>query len=164
METNYCKLETEDGLLEDNAQYRQAVGALLYIATTSRPDIACAVNLLSKRNEKPRNIDWNAVKKVIRSLYTTKDFELVFKKIQEPILTAYSDADWANDRTTRKSISGYIFKLLNNCISWSSKRQNCIALSSTEAEYIAAANTAQEAQWLLNLLKDLGLKSAVYSL
>ncbi|XP_035216541.1 secreted RxLR effector protein 161-like [Stegodyphus dumicola] len=146
METNYCKLEAEDDLLEDNTLYRLAVGALLYIATISRSDIACAVNLLSRRNEKPRNTDWNAVKIVIRYLHTTKDFKLVFNKIQEPILTAYSDADWANDRTTRKSISGYIFKLGNNCISWSSKRQNCTALSSTEAEYIAAANTAQEAQ------------------
>ncbi|XP_035231650.1 uncharacterized mitochondrial protein AtMg00810-like [Stegodyphus dumicola] len=69
METNYCKLETEDDLLEDNTQYRQAVGALLYIATISRPNIACSVNLLSRRNEKPRNIDWNAVKKVIRYTY-----------------------------------------------------------------------------------------------
>ncbi|XP_035233604.1 secreted RxLR effector protein 161-like [Stegodyphus dumicola] len=140
-------------LLKDNTcNYRQSIGAFLYIATISRLDIAYAVNLLRRRNEKPRNTDWNAVKKVIRYLYTTKDFKLVFNQIQELILTAYSDADWANDRTTRKSISGYIFKLGKNCISWTSKRQNFIALSSTEAEYIAAANTDQEAQCLLNLL------------
>ncbi|XP_035207660.1 secreted RxLR effector protein 161-like [Stegodyphus dumicola] len=152
MKPNYCKVETADDLLEDNTEYRQAVGALLHIATISRPCIACAVNLLSGRNEKTRKIDWNAV---IRYLNTTKDLKLVFKKVQEPILTAYSNAALANNRTTRKYISIYLFKLGNNCVSWSRKRQNCTTLSSTEAEYIAAANTAQEAQWLLNLLKDL---------
>ncbi|XP_035217853.1 uncharacterized mitochondrial protein AtMg00810-like [Stegodyphus dumicola] len=68
METNYCKLENEADLLKANAEYRQAVRALLYITTISRPDIACTINLLSSRNEKRRKIDCNAVKKVIRYL------------------------------------------------------------------------------------------------
>ncbi|GBN79737.1 hypothetical protein AVEN_56089-1 [Araneus ventricosus] len=57
MDPNYLKQEGEDDLLPNNTQYRKAVGALLYIATVSRPDIAVAVNILSRRNEKPRERD-----------------------------------------------------------------------------------------------------------
>ncbi|GBM94622.1 Retrovirus-related Pol polyprotein from transposon TNT 1-94 [Araneus ventricosus] len=76
---------------------------------------------------------------------------------KEPILTAFCDADWANDKSDRKSTSGSVFKLGNSTIQWMSKRQNCVELSSTEAEYVSAANTAQVVVWLTNLTKDLDL-------
>ncbi|GBN19276.1 Copia protein [Araneus ventricosus] len=157
MDPNYLKQEGEDDILPNNTQYRKAVGALLYIATVSRPDIAVAVNILSRRNEKPRERDWNAVKRIIRYLKTTAELKLIINMDKEPILTAFCDADWANDKSDRKSTSGSVFKLGNCTIQWMSKRQNCVALSSTEAEYVSAANTAQVIVWLINLTKDLDL-------
>jgi hypothetical protein len=71
-------------------------------------------------------------------------------------LTGYSDSDWANDISMRKSISGYIFYLADGVISWSSKRQATVALSSTEAEYMAISHATREAIWLRTLLKELG--------
>ncbi|GBM89165.1 Retrovirus-related Pol polyprotein from transposon TNT 1-94 [Araneus ventricosus] len=133
MDPNYLKQEGEDDILPNNTQYRKAVGALLYIATVSRPDIAVAVNILSRRNEKPRERDWNAVKRIIRYLKTTAELKLIINMDKEPILTAFCDADWANDKSDRKSTSGSVFKLGNCTIQWMSKRQNCVALSSTEA-------------------------------
>ena len=58
-------------------------------------------------------------------------------------LIGYVDADWAGDKTDRKSTSGYLFKLGEGVISWLSKKQGSVALSSTEAEYIAAALASQ---------------------
>ncbi|GBM15712.1 Retrovirus-related Pol polyprotein from transposon TNT 1-94 [Araneus ventricosus] len=54
MDPNYLKQEGEDDILPNNTQYRKAVGSLLYIPTVSRPYIAVAVNILSRRNVKPR--------------------------------------------------------------------------------------------------------------
>ncbi|GBM97221.1 Retrovirus-related Pol polyprotein from transposon TNT 1-94 [Araneus ventricosus] len=161
MDPNYLKQEGEDDILPNNTQYRKAVGALLYIATVSRPDIAVAVNILSRRNEKPRERDWNAVKRIIRYLKTTAELKLIINMDKEPILTAFCDADWANDKSDRKSTSGSVFKLGNCTIQWMSKRQNCVALSSTEAEYVSAANTAQVVIWLINLTKDLDLPQSL---
>lgn len=63
-------------------------------------------------------------------------------------LIGCSDSDFANDVDTRKSTSGYIFKLSNAPISWSNQRQQTTSLSTTEAEYVAAANATKEAVWL----------------
>jgi len=72
-------------------------------------------------------------------------------------LVAFVDADWAGDVDGRKSTSGYLFRLGQSTVSWSSKKQASVALSSTEAEYISAAYASQEAVWLRQLLDDLGV-------
>lgn len=54
MEPDYLNLDHEENLIPNNTKYRQAIGALLYIATLTRPDISAAINILSWRNEKPR--------------------------------------------------------------------------------------------------------------
>ena len=72
-------------------------------------------------------------------------------------LTSYIDTDWASNINDRKSISGYVFKLANGAISWSSKKQGSTALSSTEAEYITSVHATKELIWLCTLLADLGL-------
>ena len=46
---------------------------------------------------------------------------------------------------TRRSTSGYVFKIANSTVSWYSKRQSSVAKSTTEAEYIALSLAAQEA-------------------
>ena len=69
------------------------------------------------------------------------------------------DADWAGDKSTRKSTTGYCFIFGEGAISWASRRQNTIALSSCEAEYIALADAAKEATWLGRLIEELGVQN-----
>ncbi|KAF2353132.1 Reverse transcriptase RNA-dependent DNA polymerase, partial [Trinorchestia longiramus] len=71
----------------------------------------------------------------------------------------YSDADWAGDRSDRKSTSGSCFTLSNSVITWRSVKQSRVALSTAEAEYVALAGAAQEAIWLKQLLDDLEFKT-----
>lgn len=72
----------------------------------------------------------------------------------ELLVEGYSDSDWAGDKESRKSTSGYIFTL-NGCpASWCSKRQSTVALSSTD---ITLTLAAKKGTWLRLLLTELGL-------
>ena len=73
-------------------------------------------------------------------------------------LYGYSDADWGGDLSTRKSTSGYLFKLCGGIVLWRAKKQSVIALSPTEAEYAALCSATQEAVWLRGLLKSIGFE------
>ena len=55
-----------------------------------------------------------------------------------------------------KSTSGYTFSLGSGHFSFNSKIQTVVAQSTAEAEFISAANAANQAIWLRNLLVDLG--------
>jgi hypothetical protein len=81
--------------------------------------------------------------------------KLVYGLIPDEELVGYADANWASDIDTRRSTTGYVFKLFGTVISWKSKRQHTVATSSTEAEYMALYAASQEAVWLRRLLKDL---------
>ncbi|KAA0056551.1 putative mitochondrial protein [Cucumis melo var. makuwa] len=59
------------------------------------------------------------------------------------------------DHDTRRSTTGYLFKLGCGAVSWCIKRQPTVALSTTEAEYRAAVMAAQENMWIKQLMKDL---------
>ena len=71
-----------------------------------------------------------------------------------PLLSGYSDANFARDVDTRRSTSGFIFMIAGARICWQSCAQAIVALSSTEAEYIALAGAAQEAMLLLQVLRE----------
>ncbi|UYV73309.1 hypothetical protein LAZ67_10002666 [Cordylochernes scorpioides] len=163
MESGYPGISDEK-LLPNNVQYQQLIGSLLYLSVVSRPDIAAPVCILSSRNQNPRNCDWNAAKRIVRYLKTTKELELRISNQKPPTLEAYSDATWASDNTDRKSLSGNLFLLGSNPISWMTGKQGCVSLSSTEAELISAAEASQELLWLLDLLKDLEMeqKAPIY--
>jgi hypothetical protein len=60
-----AKLYSEDGTKEaDGTLYRQLVGSLNYL-TTTRPDIAYSVSILSQFMAKPSESHWKAAKKVL---------------------------------------------------------------------------------------------------
>jgi len=61
------------------------------------------------------------------------------------------------DLDTRRSTTGYVFKVYGGTVAWKSRRQPTVALSTTEAEYMASADAARQAIWLRLLLDDLQL-------
>jgi transposase InsO family protein len=134
--------------------YAKAIGSLMYAMLGTRPDIAFAVSYCSRFLAKPTEAHRGAVKRIMRYLKATIDLCLVYEGEIEP-LTGFTDSDWAGDRETRRSTSGYVFNLGSGAISWSSKRQSSTALSSCEAEYIGQTQATKEAIWLRRLLKEL---------
>jgi len=63
-------------------------------------------------------------------------------------LLRFTGSGWAGSKDDRKSISGFVFHLGSEAVSWSSKKQASTALSSSEAEYIAASSAACQAIWM----------------
>lgn len=141
--------KTADQLQEmSTVPYQEAVGGLLYIAQGTRPDIAYAVNTVSKFNNNPGKAHWAAVKRIMRYLKGTITAKLEYSKDGNQEMIGYCDADWANDSDDRRSTTGYCFMRQNGAISWNSKRQKTIALSTAEAEYMSLSSITQEALWL----------------
>ena len=135
--------------------YRELVGALMYVATCTRPDIAHAVGEVAKFCEKYGKSHWAAAKRILKYLKTTQDLHIKFSGNSKGELIGFADANWAGDVDTRRSTTGYVFFLNSGVISWNSKRQPTVATSSTEAEYMSLYSATQEAIWLRLLLKDL---------
>lgn len=145
----------EPGLI---TQYQKAIGSLMYAMTQMWPDIAYAVSTLSQFAHNPNNTHWKALKRVFRYVWGTLDVVIEYKSSDRLGLLGYSDSDWGGDLESRRSMSGYVFKMANGPVSWSSKRQKTVALSSCEAEYMALTEATKEAVWMHGLLKELGLK------
>uniref|UniRef100_A0A5S6QGI8 Reverse transcriptase Ty1/copia-type domain-containing protein n=1 Tax=Trichuris muris TaxID=70415 RepID=A0A5S6QGI8_TRIMR len=111
-----------------------------------------AVVILCRRVEEPTERDWKSVKRVMCYLAATITQNLRFSASGDMRLECYVDVEWAGDKMDRKSISGYVFKLGNSVIAWSSTKQSIVALSSTVAEYVAASHAWRQLIWLRELL------------
>ena len=72
-------------------------------------------------------------------------------------LHGYSDADYANDVDSRRSITGYVFIFAGAPLSWNSTTQHSVALSTMEAEYYAVCKAVQEAIYLRMLFEETGI-------
>ncbi|XP_038678419.1 uncharacterized mitochondrial protein AtMg00810-like [Tripterygium wilfordii] len=151
------KLRPTDGqLLPDPTRDRQIVGQFVYLCIT-RLDIVHAVSIVSQFMSAPSSIHYGALLRILRYLSGTMTRSLYLSSSSPLTLQAYSDADWADDPTSRRSITGYCVFLGDSLISWRSKKQNVVSLSSTEAEYRAMATTAKEIVHLRRLLSHLGV-------
>ena len=71
---------TTDAEREEMASvpYINAVGALMYLATATRPDIANAVSILARFSSNPGLQHWQAVKHLMRYLKGTMDMKLTY--------------------------------------------------------------------------------------
>lgn len=161
----------------DRQRFMEMVGTLMYAAISTRPDIAHATYYLAANMVAPTSRHMLAAERVFRYLAGTKEVGLVFgsrngdaagdsrghsTQVQVDV-TAFADADWANDKGDRKSISGWVAKLNGDPVSWSSKKQRVVALSTCEAELYAESAAIQEVLWLRGLLAELGLHTKMGS-
>ena len=148
--------DEESNLVHESFSYRSAVGALLYLATGTRPDIAHAVGLVSRNLEKPSHEDFIKVKRIFRYLQGTTDHGLVYRPGYKPgVIENYSDADHGGDFQTGRSTTGVVCLHAGAAISWLSQRQSSVAISTTEAEIVAASEAAREVVWLRRLMETM---------
>lgn len=149
-------IEEEDLDESAKARYGSAIGALMYLMTGTRPDIAFALATLSRFLTRPQSHHQAALQRVLRYLKGTQTLQITYRKGQ---LIGYTDADFGGTVVTEGaySTSGYVFKLAGGPICWSSKKQGEIATSTTHAEYIGQYNAILHLQWLRTFLEETGM-------
>ncbi|CAI7840320.1 unnamed protein product, partial [Closterium sp. NIES-53] len=147
-----------DESVEPSGPYPELVGCLMYLMTSTRPDIAYPLSILARYvapgRHRPEHMA--AAKRVLRYLCSTSGMGLVLGGRRPVVLTGHADASWADDQATQRSSQGYTFSLGSGSVSWRSTRSSSVLSSSCEAEIYAGAMAAQELCWLTYLLTDLG--------
>jgi hypothetical protein len=93
----------------------------------------------------PQESHLTAMKRILRYLQGTLDYDLLLYRSPCFDLVVYTDADWAGCSDTRRSTSDYAVFLRDNLVSWSAKRQRVIFWFSAEAEYRTVTNNVAEA-------------------
>ncbi|XP_038885807.1 uncharacterized protein LOC120076101 [Benincasa hispida] len=128
--------------------YSNAVGCLMYGMTCTRPDFSYAMS--GHFMSCPIKSHWEAGNWVIRYVKGTMNYGLMYTTgdYDVPCLEGFVDADFASDLDKRRSITGFVFKVFDNTISWRSSLQSMVALSTTESEYIALCESIKVTIWL----------------
>jgi len=158
-----------------NVPYASLIGALMYAAISTRPDIAFAVGALSRFLSNPGRRHWAEAKRVLSYLKGTLNYAICYStdgstignvfgylrgigmRPTEDSFEGFSNSDWAGCVDTRRSTSGFVWIMGGGAICWRSKLQTIVTLSSTEAEYVGATPAVQEVIWLRDLLRELGI-------
>jgi hypothetical protein len=142
-----------DAVME--SKYRKMVGKLLWTVKKESPDCANAVRELSAHLSNPGRDQWDAVTRIVGFLAHNEERVLKMRTPTSMRVTGYVDSDWAANKDTRKSTTGFLVTIGGCLVSWQSKAQPSVTLSSTEAEYVALSMCAQEIKFIMMLLDEI---------
>ena len=144
------KMDDED-VLGPEVPYLSAIGALMYLASHTRPDICFAVNLLSRFSSCPTQRHWDEIKHVLRYLQGTKNLGLFYTNHNKEGLVGFADAGYLSDPHNARSQTGYVFTHGGTAISWRSMKQTIAATSSNHSEILAIHEASRESVWLRSM-------------
>jgi hypothetical protein len=135
METGFKVEQLSSEKLSLDNSYRKHIGELTYVVSQTRPDAACAVNMLAQASQDPRKCHRKAALRVYSYLEHTKHFRLTFGNITDKNLEAFVDVSHAPEK--KHSREGLILFFNGSPIDWVSKKQTGVSTASTEGEYKA---------------------------
>ncbi|KAH9071988.1 hypothetical protein Ae201684P_021125 [Aphanomyces euteiches] len=136
--------------------YQSLIGALQYLVSATRPDIASAIRYLSSHNHDHNQTHWRMAKRVLKYLKGTANMGPLYDGLVPTAPVAFSDADFANDSNDSKSITGALIMLAGAAVVYLSRKQSLVEQSTTEIEFIAAAEAAKNIIWTAQLLDEMG--------
>jgi hypothetical protein len=105
-----CPVSPKQQMEMRDKPYAEGVGLALWPITVSRPDCNNLIGILSQFIQNPGPAHWEAVKRAINYLGTTKDLWLEFGRTEAEVPIGYCDSDWAS-QPDQHSISGYSFHI-----------------------------------------------------
>jgi hypothetical protein len=155
--------EENEEVLGPEVPYLSAIGALMYLANFTRPDIAFTVNLLARYSAAPTRRHLAGIKTVLKYLQGTQDLGLFYKRNQELTMVGYADVGYMSDPHNARSQTGFIFLYGGTTIFWGSFKQTLVATSTNHSEIIAMYEAARECVWLRRMTNQI-LKSCVLNI
>ena len=122
--------------------------------------LRAAVTLLASYAASPTRYHVRCIKRTAKYLHVHAKDTIVFirDKLFDPLninLACFSDADWAADRTSRRSMTGYVLYMCHNLISSGCKYHPTQCLSTMEAEYMGETYTTKVINYVTNLVHEL---------
>ncbi|MBW0521419.1 hypothetical protein O181_061134 [Austropuccinia psidii MF-1] len=142
-----------------NVNYRSAIGCINYPSTATRPNLSFSVSTLSQFLEKPGICHCKAFLHIFKYLKGTQDISITYPKGINAGIIAYTDADWGNCKTTRRSITGFLAIMGGGLILWKTRKQPTVSLSTAKAEYKALCDLTSKLMWLKQWGEECGLLS-----
>jgi hypothetical protein len=132
----------------------------------TRPDISNATREASKVMDGATYGHYKYLLRIIGYVLNTKDRKLKYKKWTSKddsnvYLKAFCDSDYAGDKDSRRSVTGYVIYFMGNLICWKSKSQKSVTLSSTEAEYVSISEVVKDVSFVKNVIDFLDEKLAL---
>jgi hypothetical protein len=89
------------------------------------------MSFISKFMTTLRLEQWTTMKRVLRNVKGTFDFDILYNRSKYPRLCGYIDSNSTGFVDDRKSFYGYVFSLGIGAITHTSKKWNLVALSWT---------------------------------
>ena len=145
-----------DSMASYHNNYMSLVGAYLWLANVTRPEISYITSQLARFVSCPGQVHYKAALRVLIYLESTSARILRFAPNLKLGLQLYVDSDWG----VKFSVSGAIVTYMGCAMYWFSKTQRSVSLSSTQAEYFAAMMLARDGIHLRDVLKELDLDKA----
>lgn len=145
----------ENGIEMDDSFFKQLLGSMMYL-TATRPDIICAVSLLSKYMSRHTKVHHSTAKRILCYLQGKPTFGILYRRGGSHELIGFTDNDYAGSVEDRRSTSNYVFMLIGAVVTWSSRKQPIVTLSPTEVEFIVVVGSSCQAIWMQRVLKKIG--------
>ncbi|RDL36452.1 uncharacterized protein BP5553_05804 [Venustampulla echinocandica] len=136
--------------------YQQKVGSINYASVITRADVAKAISRLAEFQLNPGPKHIAAADHLLQYLEGSKGLAIEFNgnaTQSKELFSAWSDAAYGDNPTTRYSSNGFCFKLFGGVIHYKATKQKTVTTSSTEAELLAISLAAKELIWWNRLFK-----------
>jgi hypothetical protein len=138
--------------VEAGSKYRSRTGKLMHMMKRTGNDVLNRVRELSRFMADPTSHHLKRMYRVMNYIRQTAVFGNYIKPSMmwdgkdqrtEFVVAGRSDAEYASDPETRRSVSGGTVFLCDTVIFAFSRMQKCVTLSVTEAEFVAAVEVVQ---------------------
>ncbi|KAJ1036190.1 hypothetical protein NDA18_000056 [Ustilago nuda] len=139
--------------------YQQIIGSVMYLMMLTHPDLAFAVRNLAKYLSSPTTVHLSQARHLLCYITYMRNSKLTYLlNADNKVPLAYSDVDHAGSwKENPYSTSGFVVTLFGGAIAWRSRRQRIILTSTAEAEVVALSDACHDIDWLIDIIKGLGL-------